>query len=92
MKLVIAAAALAALVMSPWTLSSSASAQTPTAKQSAKKKKVVAVAKPHVRRASPYSTNPEHDVYVNGEYAGSDPDPRIRWSIRSEWIGRFNMD
>ena len=27
------------------------------------------------------STNPAHDVYVGGEYAGSDPDPRIRAMI-----------
>jgi len=24
------------------------------------------------------SLNPAHDVYVNGRYVGSDPDPRIR--------------
>jgi hypothetical protein len=33
---------------------------------------------------SPYSTNPENDVYVRGEYVGSDPDPRVRWTIREE--------
>jgi hypothetical protein len=25
-----------------------------------------------------YSTNPAHDVFVNGKYVGSDPDPFIR--------------
>jgi hypothetical protein len=25
-----------------------------------------------------YSDNPAHDVFVNGKYAGSDPDPFIR--------------
>jgi hypothetical protein len=25
-----------------------------------------------------YSTNPTHDVFVNGKYVGSDPDPFIR--------------
>ena len=25
-----------------------------------------------------YSTNPAHDVFVNGKYVGSDPDPTIR--------------
>jgi hypothetical protein len=34
---------------------------------------------------SPHSTNPEYDVYVNGEYVGSDPDPRIRASLAQEW-------
>jgi hypothetical protein len=35
-----------------------------------------------------HSSNPVHDVYVNGKYAGSDPDPRIRASIaRDPWPG-----
>jgi hypothetical protein len=38
-----------------------------------------------VRSASPYSTNPAHDAYVNGVYVGSDPDPRIRWSLKREY-------
>ena len=25
-----------------------------------------------------HSTNPAHDVFVNGKYVGSDPDPTIR--------------
>ena len=25
-----------------------------------------------------YSTNPSNDVFVNGKYVGSDPDPTIR--------------
>ena len=28
--------------------------------------------------AKKHSTNPTHDVYVNGQYIGSDPDSRIR--------------
>ena len=28
-----------------------------------------------------HSSNPAHDVYVNGIYAGSDPDPLIRSDI-----------
>jgi hypothetical protein len=36
-----------------------------------------------------HSSNPAHDVYVNGKYAGSDPDPKIRSSIaRDPWPGR----
>jgi hypothetical protein len=38
-----------------------------------------------VRSASPYSTNPAHDAYVNGTYVGSDPDPRIRWQLKREY-------
>jgi hypothetical protein len=28
-----------------------------------------------------YSTNPAHDVFVNGKYVGSDPDPFIRSTL-----------
>ena len=29
-----------------------------------------------------HSVNPSYDVYVNGEYVGSDPDPNIRAQLR----------
>lgn len=32
----------------------------------------------------PHSPNPSYDVYVNGIYAGSDPDPRIRAYIAND--------
>ena len=41
-------------------------------------------------RASP-SGNPEWDVYVRGEYVGSDPDPRIRWSLRREAVRNYGL-
>jgi len=28
-----------------------------------------------------YGTNPAHDVFVNGKYVGSDPDPTIRSTL-----------
>jgi hypothetical protein len=28
-----------------------------------------------------YSTSPSHDVFVNGKYVGSDPDPTIRSTL-----------
>jgi hypothetical protein len=37
---------------------------------------------------SPNSSNPQFDVYVNGEYVGSDPDPRIRATLAHEWRTR----
>jgi hypothetical protein len=40
---------------------------------------------------SPYPHNPEYDVYVRGEYVGSDPDPRIRWSLLEEWKQSHNL-
>jgi hypothetical protein len=30
------------------------------------------------QRRPPHSVNPSYDVYKNGEYLGSDPDPNIR--------------
>jgi hypothetical protein len=47
---------------------------------------------PHVKSAgaaqpfSPFVHRPEYDVYVNGEYAGSDPDPLVRLTIKREWL------
>jgi hypothetical protein len=37
-------------------------------------------------RATGYSPsgNPQWDVYVRGEYVGSDPDPRVRDTLRRE--------
>jgi len=36
-----------------------------------------------------HSSNPAFDVYVNGKYAGSDPDPRVRANLaRDPWGGR----
>jgi hypothetical protein len=95
----LAAAALAATISLPASaqsmksersdaaLHSKAAADTPKAKAS-KKKPIAAV---HVQRMSHYSTNPEYDVYVNGVYAGSDPDPRIRWTLRQEAKGQFGL-
>jgi hypothetical protein len=34
-----------------------------------------------------YTQHPEYDVYVNGVYVGSDPDPRIRETIEQEARG-----
>jgi hypothetical protein len=41
-------------------------------------------------RQSP-SGNPDWDVYVRGEYVGSDPDPRIRATIRREAVRNYGM-
>ena len=86
-KLVIAAAAVAIAAVAPaFSPGQQAEAQTYSKDQTTTKKvKKAKTAKRVVRYGSPYSTNPAHDVYVNGNYAGSDPDPRIRWSIRREY-------
>jgi hypothetical protein len=80
MKIIITVAALAALIAMP------ASAQ------QVKKKKTVQQASPPAASAARYSPsgNPEWDVYVRGEYVGSDPDPRVRSTIRSEATRNYN--
>ena len=39
--------------------------------------------------AQTFSSNPSYDVYVNGQYVGSDPDPRIRSTIAREAGGKL---
>jgi hypothetical protein len=34
-----------------------------------------------------YSNNPAHDVFVNGKYVGSDPDPTIRSMLARDPTG-----
>jgi hypothetical protein len=34
-----------------------------------------------------HSVNPSYDVYLNGQYVGSDPDPNIRLQLRREFEG-----
>lgn len=93
MKLIVAAA-LAALLASPLALSGSAAAQSAPKPTAAKKNPAPVAAAPAVVEEQPVaagpvspSGNPEWDVYVNGQYVGSDPDPRVRWSIRREAVG-----
>jgi hypothetical protein len=33
----------------------------------------------------PHSSNPSNDVYVNGQYVGSDPDPNIRAQLQRNY-------
>ena len=87
MKTFFAAAALAAVIAVPaFVPTGLAQAQTYSNEQTKPQK--VKKAKPQkrvMRYGSPYSTNPAHDVYVNGVYVGSDPDPRIRSTLRKEY-------
>ena len=34
-----------------------------------------------------HSSNPAYDVYVNGQYVGSDPDPNIRAQLQRRYPG-----
>ena len=42
---------------------------------------VVGTAAGAVAAPKKYSTNPSNDVFVNGQYVGSDPDPTIRSTL-----------
>jgi len=44
-----------------------------------------------VPRMERHSLNPEYDVYVNGIYVGSDPDPRIRDTLRHEYLSESSI-
>jgi hypothetical protein len=99
MRGIFAVAALCALIISPAiaqqkTSSSDANAVRSFASEPLKKVKQgkTTLRQTPSRRASPYSTNPEHDVYFRGEYVGSDPDPRIRWTLRDEARRSYGLD
>jgi len=36
------------------------------------------------------SKNPAYDVFVNGKYVGSDPDPTIRTQLARDWYLKQN--
>ena len=90
MKRLIGVLALAAVVAVPAIGSGTAQGETVQSKSA---KKTKAAKETVVRRettgqllpSSAFAHHPSYDVYVNGEYAGSDPDPRVRWSIRREY-------
>jgi outer membrane protein assembly factor BamE (lipoprotein component of BamABCDE complex) len=41
----------------------------------------VAMASSALAAPKTYSSNPAHDVFVNGKYVGTDPDPTIRSTL-----------
>jgi hypothetical protein len=93
---VVAAWALATVLALPAGANAASTKHSHATKHTAKHVKAV---RPHVRvsgnaRApapfSPYVHRPEYDVYVDGEYAGSDPDPRVRETIKREYIQQEN--
>jgi hypothetical protein len=93
---ILACAAIAALIATPAGAQSprengtafSSYAQGSSKAKTTKPKRSVRTTVTHL---SPHSTNPEYDVYVRGEYVGSDPDPRIRWSLRREAIRNYGL-
>jgi hypothetical protein len=95
MKILLAATALALAAAAPaFAPGQQAQAQTYSKEQSTtqkvtphkvKKIRKVKTERRVVRYGSPYSTNPAHDAYVNGVYVGSDPDPRIRATLKREY-------
>jgi len=100
MTKILAAAALATLIATPVSAQSMKNyggdagqksyAASDSQKAKAKKKKVVTTYT-QPRRVWAYSSNPEYDVYVRGEYVGSDPDPRIRATLRAEATRSYGL-
>jgi hypothetical protein len=41
-----------------------------------------ALAQTAPQQREPHSVNPSYDVYLNGQYVGSDPDPNIRLKLQ----------
>jgi hypothetical protein len=80
MKMLIATAALAAVIASP-----ALAQHHPNIPQN---ESLAARAEaPAPRVVLSYAQHPDYDVYVNGVYVGSDPDPRIRATIEQEARG-----
>lgn len=75
MKAILAAILVAAIV-------------TPAAAANSKKTDAVTIKKMHHRGAGAYAQYPmpiiSNDVYVDGRYVGSDPDWRVRETLREE--------
>jgi hypothetical protein len=92
MKMLVAIAGLALAAASPAFASSShghSKSHKSPATHVVKRHAIYAPLRVYVPGAPPYASyrhDPSYDVYVEGEYAGSDPDPRIRETIRKEWI------
>jgi Ni/Co efflux regulator RcnB len=97
MTKLLVAAALAALIATPASAQSMKGDGSDTALRSyasdtskAKAKKKNKTVTTYHQRVSP-SGNPEWDVYVRGEYVGSDPDPRVRYTLRQEATRNYGM-
>lgn len=91
------AAALAALIATPASAQSMKGDSSDAALRSyasdsskAKAKKKNKTATTYRQRVSP-SGNPEWDVYVRNEYVGSDPDPRVRATLRQEAVRNYGF-
>jgi hypothetical protein len=90
MKTLIGSLAIAVAFALPVVASGSGPAQGHAVKgKTIKAKTIKRPAAPRLRQVLPLSPyayhHPSYDVYVNGEYAGSDPDPRIRRSLAREY-------
>ena len=75
MKTIITTVALATLIASP-----ALAAQ----KKHSRNNSPEAYAQAQQWQTQRHSTNPRFDVYQNGEYVGSDPDPMIRFQLQRE--------
>ena len=94
MRVIIAAVVITTLITMPAVAQygpSSGYSKPPSAQKAKSKKTEATRSYAREYRGSPYSLNPAHDVYVNGEYVGSDPDPRVRATLAHEWRSQGGM-
>jgi hypothetical protein len=87
MRVIIAAVVITTLITMPAVAQygpSSGYSKPPSALKAKSKKTEATRSYAREYRVSPYSFNPAHDVYVNGNYVGSDPDPRVRATLKNE--------
>jgi|tagenome__1003787_1003787.scaffolds.fasta_scaffold20981532_2 hypothetical protein len=94
MRVILAAVISTSLIVAPaaaqYGLSPGYSAPSATHKANGKKAKATS-SYAQQYGGSPYSSNPAYDVYVNGEYVGSDPDPRVRATLAAEWRSQWGL-
>jgi opacity protein-like surface antigen len=76
MKTIFTIAAVAALIASP--------ALAAQMKQRHHVRSLESYAQVQPRQTQRHSTNPRFDVYQNGQYVGSDPDPMVRFQLQRE--------
>jgi uncharacterized protein YdeI (BOF family) len=89
MTKVLIAAALAALIATPAFAQTVVKKKNPNTTRNTGATWTTAEQKARATGYSP-SGNPEWDVYVRGEYVGSDPDPRVRWTLRDDAKRNYN--
>jgi hypothetical protein len=94
-KMLVAAAALAAMIASPsW--AQTVNQLPPGARQApdqsfgqARPRRAPSVTEDIQTDGRRHSSNPANDVYLSGRYLGSDPDPTVRLDLRRDIVSEY---